>query len=117
MKACITAAVLGSVHLGTARSPAERWIIHNTPLRWGCLGLMLTARATPVLGAGAFVLVNTFHTGTSILAGITFTLCYIFTDDTDAGPGAIDPADASGRTDKMEALGTSEMDLMSNKIF
>lgn len=42
-----------------------------------CLGLVLAVRATPVLWAGAFVLVNTFHTGTSILAGITCTLTYI----------------------------------------
>lgn len=120
MEARVAAAVLGSVHLGTARSPAERWIVHNTPLGWccirggikvgqtehivnfnsgrsqssptckyklnkefqtlvvpTCLCLVLTVRAAPVLGAGTFVLVNTFHTGTSILAGITFTLTYI----------------------------------------
>lgn len=42
-----------------------------------CLGLVLAVRATPVLGAGAFVLVNTFHTGTTILAGIARTLTYV----------------------------------------
>lgn len=43
-----------------------------------CLGLVLAVRATPVLGAGAFVLVHTFHTGTTILAGIACTLTYVF---------------------------------------
>lgn len=39
-----------------------------------------------------------------------------FTDGTDASPGAVVPAKTGGRTDKMVALGTSEMDLMSNKV-
>lgn len=111
VKACITAAVLGLIHLGTARSPAKGWVVHDTPLRWRCmtgegyedlrsnghrfssgktyvsvvsvvvltcLGLVLTVRATPALGAGAFVLVKTFHAGTTILAGIACTLTYVF---------------------------------------
>lgn len=116
MKPCITAAVLCLVHLGTARSAAESWIVHDTPLWWRCLGLVLAVRATPVLGAGAFVLVDPFHTGTTILTGITGTLTYIFTDCTDASPGAVIPANTCGRTNKMVSLGTSEMDLMSDKI-
>ncbi len=39
-----------------------------------------------------------------------------FTEGTDAGPGAIVLADTRGRADQMVALGTSEMDLMSDKI-
>lgn len=41
------------------------------------LGLMLAMRATPVMGTGAFVLVNTLHTCTSILTGVTCTLTHI----------------------------------------
>lgn len=37
VEACITAAVLGLVDLGTARSPAKGWVIHDTPLRWRCM--------------------------------------------------------------------------------
>lgn len=39
-----------------------------------------------------------------------------FTDGTDASPGAIVPANSRGRSHKLVALGTSEMDLMSNKV-
>lgn len=39
-----------------------------------------------------------------------------FTNSTNASPSAIVPTNTCGRTDKMVALGTSEMDLMSNKI-
>lgn len=45
-----------------------------------CLGLVLAVRATPALKTGALVMVNTFHTGTSILAGITCTFAYICGD-------------------------------------
>lgn len=116
VKACIAAAVLGLVHLGTARSPAERWIVHDTPLGGRCLRLVLAVGATPVLGASAFVLVDPFHTGTSILAGITCTFAYIFTGYVGAGPGAIFPANSRRRTHKAVARGTSEMDLVANKI-
>lgn len=44
------------------------------------------------------------------------TICLTFTDGTDARPGAVVPANTCGRTDEMVALGTSEMDLMSDKI-
>lgn len=37
-----------------------------------------------------------------------------FADGTDASPGAILPANTCGRTNNMEALETSEMDLMPN---
>lgn len=39
-----------------------------------------------------------------------------FTDGTDASPGAIVPTNTRGRTNKMVALWTSKMDLMSYKI-
>lgn len=42
-----------------------------------CLGLVLAVGAAPVLGAGAFVLVDTFYAGTSILARVTRTLTYV----------------------------------------
>lgn len=116
VKSCITAAVLGLVHLGTARPPAERRVVHNTPLWGGCLGLMLAVRAAPVLGAGAFVLVDTVHTGSSVLAGVTRTFTDIFTDGAGTGPGAVVPARTRGRTNEPVALGTSEMHLVSNKI-
>lgn len=41
-----------------------------------CLGLVLAVRSTPPLGAGAPVLINPFHTGTSILARIAGTLAH-----------------------------------------
>lgn len=37
VKACVTAAVLLLVHLGTARSPAEGRIVHDAPLGWCCI--------------------------------------------------------------------------------
>lgn len=104
MKACVAAAVLLLVHLGTARPPAEGGIVHDAPLGWRCIGhtsrrithastttternpdgvtptclsLELAVRSTPPVGAGALVLVNPFHTGTSILAGIAGTLSHI----------------------------------------
>lgn len=103
VKACVAAAVLLLVHLGTARSPAEGRIVHHAPLGRRCiektsrrsmfrtnkqrkarprcyvptcLGLVLALRSTPPLGADAPVLVNPFHTGTSILARIAGTLAH-----------------------------------------
>lgn len=108
MEACVAAAVLLLVHLGTARSPAEGRIVHDAPLgrccvanassrirnikddqankqkqdpNGGtptCLGLVLAVRSTPPLGAGALVLINPFYTGTSILAGVAGALAYVW---------------------------------------
>lgn len=41
------------------------------------LGLVLAVRASPGLGAGAFVLVNAVHTGASVLAGVAPTLTHV----------------------------------------
>lgn len=43
-----------------------------------CLGLVLTVGTTPALRTGAFVLVQTLHTGTTVLAGIARTLADVF---------------------------------------
>lgn len=54
-----------------------------------------------------------------VARGIGLEFLYLlltFTDGTDAGPGAVVPADTHGGADEMVALGTSEMDLMSNEI-
>lgn len=56
-------------------SPSPVSFIYSAALT--CLGLVLAVRAAPVLGTGAFVLVSSFHTGSSILTGITRTLTYI----------------------------------------
>lgn len=42
------------------------------------LGLVLTVGATPALRTGAFVLVQTLHAGTTVLAGIACTLTDVF---------------------------------------
>lgn len=42
------------------------------------LGLVLTVGATPALRTGAFVLVQTLHAGTTVLAGIARTLTDVF---------------------------------------
>lgn len=42
------------------------------------LGLVLTAGATPALRAGAFILVQTLHAGTTVLTGIACTLTDVF---------------------------------------
>lgn len=72
------------------------------------------------------MMMNTCNTGlshsqrptmaTSFSTNHMFPMRLTFTDGTDASPGAIVPANTRGRTDKMVALWTSKMDLMSNKI-
>jgi len=37
VEACVTAAVLGLVHLGAARTSAERRVVHHAPLRGRCV--------------------------------------------------------------------------------
>lgn len=62
--------------------------------------------------------VSGYSPGIVVSCSTNYTLLVrlTFTDGTDASPGAVVPAYTCGRTDKMVALGTSEMDLVSYKI-
>lgn len=106
MEACVAAAVLLLVHLGTARPPAEGRVVHHAPLgrccngerradesqthkrsqKGGgsptCLGLVLAVRPAPPLGADAPVLIRPLHAGPSVLAGVAGALAC------DCGQGA-----------------------------